>query len=57
MPAERPSMRKMREVLRPKWALGLSARQVARVDTTCAACSRPIPDVYCGNNCTSGGLA
>jgi len=29
MPAERLSMRKMREVLRLKWALGLSARQVA----------------------------
>lgn len=29
MPAERLSMRKMREVLRLKWALGRSARQVA----------------------------
>jgi len=29
MPAERLSMRKMREVLRLKWALGLTARQVA----------------------------
>src|SRR5271157_589150 len=29
MPAERLSMRKTREVLRLKWALGLTARQVA----------------------------
>lgn len=29
MPAERLSMRKIREVLRLKWALGLSGRQVA----------------------------
>ena len=29
MPAKRKSMRQIREVLRQKWALGLSNRQIA----------------------------
>jgi transposase len=30
MPAERVSMRKIKEILRLKWSLGLSCRQIAR---------------------------
>ena len=30
MPRKRSSMRKIREVLRQKWALGLSVRRIAR---------------------------
>ena len=30
MPRQRSSMRKIREVLRQKWALGLSVRRIAR---------------------------
>ena len=30
MPRQRSSMRKIREVLRQKWALGLSLRRIAR---------------------------
>lgn len=31
-------------------------RHITNSPASLAACSRPIPDVYCGNSCTSGGL-